>query len=146
LWTGASANADGYGVLWVDGRNEIASRFSYMLHHGAIPDGLCVLHRCDTPACVNPEHLFLGTIADNNADKVSKGRQACGVTHGAIVHPESRAHGESHGMARFSAAQVRAMRALYEDGFTQAEIAEAFGTTQTHVSAIVNRKVWASVA
>jgi transcriptional regulator len=49
-------------------------------------------------------------------------------------------------MARFSAAQVRAMRALYEDGFTQAEIAEAFGTTQTHVSAIVNRKVWASVA
>jgi len=69
----------GYGMLRLVGRRKAyAHRLSYELHVGPIPAGLHVLHRCDTPACVNPAHLWVGTCADNHADKVAKGRQPRG--------------------------------------------------------------------
>jgi hypothetical protein len=78
IWTGATVDG-GYGQFSL-GRDGYASvvqqahRWSYEHFVGAIPDGMCVLHRCDTPACVNPEHLFLGTQSDNMADMRAKGR------------------------------------------------------------------------
>jgi hypothetical protein len=77
IWSGVM-HGGGYGILSVKGRNEFAHRYSWLIHCGKIPNSLWVLHRCDNRACVNPEHLFLGTAVDNIMDAVSKGRQAKG--------------------------------------------------------------------
>ena len=74
LWTGAIQSA-GYGRFVTDeGRHVLAHRFSYWLHHGEIDDNLFALHSCDTPRCVNPEHLRLGTAKDNMGDVIARGR------------------------------------------------------------------------
>lgn len=73
LWTGYKNNV-GYGQIEVDGKIWLAHRLSWTVRRGPIPKGLLVLHKCDTPLCVNPEHLFLGTHKDNSADMMQKGR------------------------------------------------------------------------
>lgn len=77
-WLWRATGGRRYGSLFVDGRREQAHRVSWLLHRGKIPDGLHVLHKCDTPLCVNPDHLFLGTHADNMADMKAKGRARSG--------------------------------------------------------------------
>lgn len=74
-WTGRTKrHFFGYGVFRFYGRNVNTHRVSWILTHGEIPNGLCVLHKCDVPECVNPDHLFLGTHADNCKDRHAKGR------------------------------------------------------------------------
>ncbi len=107
LWT-AGKFKNGYGAFWVNGQNHRAHRVAWEIANGPIPDGLGVLHQCDTPACQNVNHLFLGTNIDNTADKVAKGRQAkgpgagpknppCGDQHYARLHPELLARGDRNG-------------------------------------------------
>jgi len=98
LWTGAR-DKDGYGVAAISARTGRANRVAWTLFVGPIPEGLCVLHACDNPPCVRPGmgHLFLGTHADNAADRDAKGRQASGDRNGARVHIERMPRGDRHG-------------------------------------------------
>ena len=86
VWAKAT-NAHGYGVMRVAGGNQLAHRVAWSVLRGAIPPGMVVCHSCDNPPCVNPTHLFVGSMADNNADKRAKGRE----WHPAKLTPEDRA-------------------------------------------------------
>lgn len=85
IWTGVRQN--GYGSFWFEHGPKPAHRISWTLTHGPITDGLFACHRCDNPACVNPDHLFLGTAGDNARDMWSKGRQAIRVRGKCIKRP-----------------------------------------------------------
>jgi len=98
LWTGSVTKSGGYGQL---ARNHKqgpirANRLSYELAYGTFNKELCVLHKCDTPACVNPEHLFLGTRANNNLDRATKGRTANAVLNPSKVMGLRQSSGKSH--------------------------------------------------
>jgi predicted XRE-type DNA-binding protein len=126
----ANKTHDGYGRFKVKGRRVGAHRVAYELAIGPSPEGMCVCHNCDNPSCVNPAHLFLGTQADNMADKVSKGRLRCG-------------RGETQGSAKLTQAKVDEIRELYAGRqFTQSALARAFGVSQMHISDIVRGKCW----
>ena len=74
LWLGYT-NKKGYGQLQIGGRKFYAHRVAYEMKHGKIPDGMCACHKCDVSSCVNPDHIFLGSLQDNANDMYRKGRQ-----------------------------------------------------------------------
>jgi len=83
LWTSSLYGQGRYGKFFVGNKKSIgAHRFSYMLNKGSIPCGLMILHTCDVPSCVNPEHLYAGTSRDNERDAIDRGRIARRETHG----------------------------------------------------------------
>lgn len=131
LWTGAT-NGRGYGQLRVKGKLYRAHRYVYELVNGPIPAGLCVLHRCDVRACVNPAHLFLGTNADNTADMMAKGRG---------VFPT----GERASSAKLTEHQVRIIRQRCAAGETHRSVAAMFGISHNAVGSIVRRRTWREV-
>ena len=142
LWTGFRDH-NGYGTFSVNDKNMRAHRFSYQLTHGEIPDGLQVCHHCDNPGCVRPSHLFTGTMAENRADSVKKGRHAHGATSGAHTKPECVLRGEKCGAAKLTAWKAEGIRQLYATGrYTQRSIAHRFGVTDGAIWRIVHKKTW----
>lgn len=131
LWT-AGLDGHGYGQVFDGEKGARAHRVSWMLTIGEIPEGLSVLHKCDVRTCVNPEHLFLGTIADNVSDMVTKGRN--------VVH-----RGEGHGMAVLTKDDVARLRARRKDGATCRQLASEFGISNTQAKRIVRGEQWRDV-
>lgn len=133
LWTGATRNF-GYGVINTGGKHgkaEGAHRVSWMIHYGEIPADLCVCHHCDNPLCVNPEHLFLGTRADNNRDMQRKGRASGG------------AQGEKHNQAKLTDNDIITIRSLFaQDSLSMPELAQRYNVTLASISNIIHGKIW----
>lgn len=159
LWTGFLYR-NGYGEFYLKGK-QLAHRAAYSLFCGLIPEGMFVCHTCDVRNCVNPDHLWLGTVKDNQQDMSLKGRAACGDRNGSRIykermprgdkhpsklHPELVKKGEELPQAKLTANEVMLIRKCWEDGMTQKAISGKFGVVQPLISLIVNHKIWRHVA
>jgi len=128
LWIGAQDSA-GYGNCWYKGKCYKSHRVAWELIKGPIPNGMHVLHKCDNPSCCNPFHLFLGTDADNMADRNRKGRQAWGS---AMNRPD--------GLNEWL---VCGIMARYLQGISCRQLAREFGISSSTAARIINGKIWA---
>lgn len=116
IWSGLLTNT-GYGRYGKGGRR--AHRIAYEIAFGSVPDGMCVLHKCDVPSCVRPDHLFLGTQADNMRDMARKGRARGGAQAG------------------LDANRLREAHQLHSKGLSFSAIARQIGSTHTTVARAV---------
>ena len=138
LWVGTLRGSNLYGVIKSNGKSTAAHRYSYETFKGQIPEGFVVCHHCDTPSCVNPNHLFIGTQADNEADKVRKGRQSKGERHCAALSHLNR-KGENSPRAKLTWKIVDEIR---KDARPQRIIASLYNVSQTVISNIKLNKTW----
>lgn len=139
IWTGAT-NADGrYGTMRFGDKNHQAHHIAWEIKHGPVPDGMNVLHKCDCGLCVNADHLFIGTQAENVADMIRKGRKNIGRS-GLPGIPKNQ--GEKNSAARLNAATVFGIRKQYEIVKNKAELARVFGMSESQVRRIVTGQSW----
>lgn len=125
-WSGIK-DYDGYGIIKI-GNIYKAHRFAWSYPDYIIPPKMLICHSCDNPSCCNPKHLFLGTLRDNSDDKVQKGRNP---------------RGESHGMHKLSADQVIEIRLRYAEGnVSSLELGNEYGVHRKTIIAIVKRRAW----
>lgn len=133
LWTGAD-NGVGYGMMGVFRRPRLAHRISWIIANGEPPDlpgyhGACILHRCDVPACVNPTHLFLGTVSDNHADMRRKGRAV-------------PTRGERNGRALLTEAQVHEARDRFSRGERVCDLARSYRVPHSAMWQAIHARNW----
>jgi hypothetical protein len=129
IWTGAKDSKEGYGMFWFEGRSQRAHRVSWEIHFGKIPNNLRVCHKCDTPSCVNPFHFFLGSDADNIADRNSKGRQA-------------HLRRERAGNSKLTERDIMDIRNMYAKGNTQRGLSRIYKVSQHTIWSIVHNRTW----
>lgn len=127
-WSG-STDSFGYGRLYVNGRGFAAHRFSWLFHKGEIPAGYVICHHCDNPSCVNPDHLFCGTTADNNFDRSVKLRS-------------HRPTGARHNQRKLTPEQVEAIRA---DSRSCSKLGREYGVGADAISRIRRNLTWRHV-
>jgi len=127
----ASCHPYGYGQIEIGTggykRPYLAHRISWIIHNGEIPVGLCILHKCDNPSCVNPVHLFLGTKADNTHDMINKGRMS---------------RGEKHPGAKLTPTDVKEIRQLRTQGVRAILISEIYNINRDYVYEIARKETW----
>ncbi len=135
IWVGCK-NPHGYGLYaYAQREQRLAHRLAWILTKGPIPKGLCICHHCDIPACVNPDHLFMGTQKDNMADCARKNRLNT-----------SDKRGMKHPGAKFTDDQVRNLRKRYDAGETDKnKLGYEFGVTRQAIHYIINRKNWSHI-
>ena len=145
-WKGL-INCNGYGMFTFCGLRILAHRFAYEKYVKPIPAGLFVLHKCDRPVCVNPDHLFAGTAKDNSADCIAKGRNKNppvmrGMQNNLVKHPELRPMGERHHSSKLTVSDIKKIAKLKGNGVL---IAKQFGISRSLVSQIRTAKIWKHV-
>lgn len=118
-----------YGKMKIAGRSHGAHRLAFEHWHSEIPAGFFVCHRCDVQLCVNPEHLFAGSPAENSADMVRKGRS---------FSP----HGELQGASKLAREDAERLLAMRESGMSQSAAAAMFGVSRASVQLLWSRKTW----
>ena len=137
LWTG-SRSERGYGTLSIDGKTKKATHVQVWLTTGEWPAaGMVVCHRCDNPSCVRPDHLFVGTVAENNADRHRKGRSA------PLPRPRTHRRGERHGCAKLNeqqATEILHSRAKNRD------LVKKYGVSRFTITAIRSGRGWAHLS
>jgi hypothetical protein len=151
LWT-ASCDRAGYGKIRANGKQEKAHRVGFFLKHGHWPTP-CGLHSCDNPACCNGDHIYAGSMGDNNRDRNARGRHArgaaitanrntaCGERSAAHLHPASY-RGERNGNAKLTAVRVRAILKLAKSGFSNVAIARRSQVSEGAVRFIRSGHTW----
>ena len=133
LWIGGPKDKKGcsrYGAFWLDGRIYGAHQIAWVLFRGEIPDRMCVLHRCDVTFCVNPDHLFIGSQADNVADCKRKRRHT---------------YGEGQWQAKLTDVNIQHIRRLTAEGRTQASIARRFDVGKSTIRDVTKGRTWRHV-
>lgn len=125
----ATRNKNNYGYIAIDRIPKLAHRVAYQLYIEEIPEGVCVLHRCDNPACVNPRHLFLGTLSDNTKDCIEKGRG-------------NRPVGEKHYKALLTVKDVLDIRS---STLSVKELAQRYNVRPNTIYHVRDRTKWKSV-
>jgi hypothetical protein len=147
---------NGYGKFSFGREHFLAHRSSWHLLRGPIPDGMCVLHKCDNRRCVNPDHLFVGSEMDNTQDMIAKGRNSTGDRHWSrakrsafmrrVIEPGvPKRRGSLHGNAKLTEEDVRAIRRRVAAGETRLAVSRSFSVTNATVCGIVNRRSWKHV-
>lgn len=131
LWAGNQRKKQGYGGFRLLGKMELAHRVSYALYKGPIKDKH-VLHTCDNPHCVNPDHLFIGTHQDNMTDMKNKGRV---VSH----------KGSKHYASKLTESQVRDIKLLLSGGVLQKTIAKLYSVGKWVIQSIASGETWKHV-
>jgi len=130
-WT-LQIDRDGYGRVKYKGKKHGAHRISYLTFKGELIKGMCICHHCDNPSCVNPDHLYQGTFADNNRDRARRGR--------------SNQVGEANNGAKLTNKKVIEIRKKYKTGeYTQQGLADYYGVTQHAIWDIVHFNTWEKV-
>ena len=146
LWI-AGKTRSGYVSFRASNRALFAHRISWVLVHGRIPSGMCVCHMCDIPACVNPEHLFLGTHAENMRDAANKNRFPKGEQHHAHRSPEVMRPplGERNGNAKLRDEWIPFIRKRLAEGESQRSIAADYGVSHGMIGRISRGTAWRHV-
>lgn len=134
IWSGSLTACGGYGQISVNGRPKRAHRVTYELYKGAIKNDLLVCHHCDNPACVNPDHLFLGTYQQNTNDMVKKGRTK--------TNPRFGSH---NGNSKLNESVVIEIRRIARSGISYKTIGEMFSISPATINQVVNYKTWVNI-